>query len=378
MHGCHRLERTERRLVGVAAPGFFGGDGESSFEGETQIFKIHLRNLYQKVGMFGFAAVQGGGAANSAIRCAASLPHDGSSTRLSVPLGQVFTAAKRTRAASSPARGRSMRRNMEAFMLAYDSNLAADRRPADHPQRRDRRRRGRAHRSTPATRRRRRMRRRRQSADRSVPRGWCTAAAARFSAIAAATYRLDVDLRALAATSGQEVTYTCTPPGTGSGSAIDQDDDGFADAESAMRQRSRRRASIPSGVPMSATRACRSRSTREAPRPERRFSLSAEVTLGSYAQRRSRRRCRRRRCRSSPATIAGALIVPKGPRFAITRERHERIRTITVRAKRTPVGVFKVTCAPPRWTAGLANDRSGRCHLNVGGKCFRGPATRVH
>src|SRR5207249_1359351 len=35
--------------------GFFGTDGFSSFEGEQQEFKIpHLRNLYQKIGMFGF------------------------------------------------------------------------------------------------------------------------------------------------------------------------------------------------------------------------------------------------------------------------------------------------------------------------------------
>jgi len=42
---CHVLD---------PANGHFGGDGGSSFEGETQEFKIpHLRNVYQKVGMFG-------------------------------------------------------------------------------------------------------------------------------------------------------------------------------------------------------------------------------------------------------------------------------------------------------------------------------------
>jgi hypothetical protein len=36
------------------AGGFFGGDGQSTFEGETQHFKVpHLRNVYQKIGMFG-------------------------------------------------------------------------------------------------------------------------------------------------------------------------------------------------------------------------------------------------------------------------------------------------------------------------------------
>src|SRR5262245_57225342 len=43
--GCHRLQ---------PELGHFGTDGHASFENEVQIIKIpHLRNLYQKVGMFG-------------------------------------------------------------------------------------------------------------------------------------------------------------------------------------------------------------------------------------------------------------------------------------------------------------------------------------
>jgi YVTN family beta-propeller protein len=44
--GCHVVN---------GAQGFFGTDGRASFEGITQIFKIpHLRNVYTKIGMFGF------------------------------------------------------------------------------------------------------------------------------------------------------------------------------------------------------------------------------------------------------------------------------------------------------------------------------------
>ncbi len=44
-NGCHTLS---------AANGFFGSDGQTTFEGETQHMKVpHLRNQYQKVGMFG-------------------------------------------------------------------------------------------------------------------------------------------------------------------------------------------------------------------------------------------------------------------------------------------------------------------------------------
>ena len=38
----------------TAAPGFFGTAGFSSFDFQTQLFKTpHLRNTYQKLGMFG-------------------------------------------------------------------------------------------------------------------------------------------------------------------------------------------------------------------------------------------------------------------------------------------------------------------------------------
>jgi hypothetical protein len=47
---CHTLE---------PANGFFGGDGRSTFDAGTEIFKVpHLRNMYQKVGMFGAAEPQ--------------------------------------------------------------------------------------------------------------------------------------------------------------------------------------------------------------------------------------------------------------------------------------------------------------------------------
>jgi DNA-binding beta-propeller fold protein YncE len=52
--GCHVLDRNGNAQYGVPKPGFFGTDGRYSAEPETQAFKIpHLRNVYQKVGMFG-------------------------------------------------------------------------------------------------------------------------------------------------------------------------------------------------------------------------------------------------------------------------------------------------------------------------------------
>ena len=53
---CHTLDPSANDLFGVAAPGFFGTDGRYTFDLETEVFKTpHLRNAYQKIGMFGMA-----------------------------------------------------------------------------------------------------------------------------------------------------------------------------------------------------------------------------------------------------------------------------------------------------------------------------------
>jgi DNA-binding beta-propeller fold protein YncE len=52
-NGCHVLDRAANTGA-TRHPGFFGTDGRLSFENEPQLFKVpHLRNAYQKVGMFG-------------------------------------------------------------------------------------------------------------------------------------------------------------------------------------------------------------------------------------------------------------------------------------------------------------------------------------
>jgi DNA-binding beta-propeller fold protein YncE len=55
-NGCHTLNQTANSSSSPH-PGFFGTDGRYSFENESQHFKVpQLRNMYQKVGMFGLAA----------------------------------------------------------------------------------------------------------------------------------------------------------------------------------------------------------------------------------------------------------------------------------------------------------------------------------
>ncbi|MEZ4435386.1 MAG: hypothetical protein R3F65_23530 [bacterium] len=53
---CHVLDRRGNAEFGVARPGFFGTDGRITFDALPQLFKVpHLRNLYEKAGMFGTA-----------------------------------------------------------------------------------------------------------------------------------------------------------------------------------------------------------------------------------------------------------------------------------------------------------------------------------
>src|SRR6185369_13555424 len=127
-NGCHRLE---------PALGHFGADGMMSFEFETQNLKIpHLRNLYQKVGMFGNPAVPFDNAGDNGnkgpqVRGFGFL-HDGSiDTVFRFHQAIVFN---QTNPGGFPlsnpggfptgATGDTQRRQVEQFMLAFDSNLA--------------------------------------------------------------------------------------------------------------------------------------------------------------------------------------------------------------------------------------------------------------
>ena len=109
-NGCHVLDREL---------GFFGTSGGSTFESETMEFKVaHLRNAYQKVGMFGMAPSPFFTGADTAftgdqIRGSGFL-HDGSVARVSDFLSaNVFNNLTATE-----------RENLEALVMAFDTNLA--------------------------------------------------------------------------------------------------------------------------------------------------------------------------------------------------------------------------------------------------------------
>jgi len=109
-NGCHQLDR---------ALGFFGTGGGSTFEGETMEFKVpHLRNAYQKVGMFGMAPNPLFTGADTSftgdqIRGSGFL-HDGSMPTVLDFLGaDVFNDVSLTD-----------RTNLEAFVMAFETDLA--------------------------------------------------------------------------------------------------------------------------------------------------------------------------------------------------------------------------------------------------------------
>jgi uncharacterized protein (TIGR03437 family) len=129
--GCHVLDLSGNSQYGVARPGFFGTDGQSSFENETQLFKIpHLRNLYQKVGKFGMSPdplfpgdptpfmgdqVRGFG-----------FLHDGSvDTLIRFHGAKVFDQSIiNPGGIPTGAAGDTIRNQLTAFVLAFDSNMA--------------------------------------------------------------------------------------------------------------------------------------------------------------------------------------------------------------------------------------------------------------
>lgn len=227
-NGCHTLD---------PARGFFGSDGRSSFEGETQHFKVpHLRNMYQKVGMFGMPGVNlirpgDNGHKGAQIRGFGFL-HDGSiDTMFRFFRANVFTFIPGDLLLGV---GDMQRRQVEQFVLAFDSNLA----PVVGQQvtltRTN---------ATTVGQRINLMVARAGAGECDLvvkgnvagqTRGWYRKANGRFQSDKAAEAPLsDTQLRRVARTAGQELTYTCVPPGSGVRIGVDRDEDGVFDGDEA-------------------------------------------------------------------------------------------------------------------------------------------------
>jgi len=213
---CHRLP--------------LGTDGFSSFEGETQQFKIaHLRNAYQKVGMFGFPAIPnvtpGTGFLGDQVR-GFGFTHDGG-----VATVFLFHNAAVFNFGSNP---NQKRRNLEQFILAFDTGLkpvvgqqiSVDATTVN---------------SSSSIARINLLLARADAGDcdlvvkgvlASQDRGWLYQGGQQFKSDRASEPPIGADtLRLQAATAGQERTYTCVPPGSGTRIGIDRDEDGALDRD---------------------------------------------------------------------------------------------------------------------------------------------------
>jgi DNA-binding beta-propeller fold protein YncE len=248
-NGCHRLDPTAN--PGTLHPGFFGTFGAITYDFQPQLIKVpHLRNLYQKVGMFGMAAPPFGILAGDndhkgdQVRGFGYL-HDGSFDTLFRFMRGMgfspftgFTIAEGTfpdnpDGLTDDAAGNLIRRNIESFLLVFDSNMkpivgqqvsltaavagAATPRIALLIARADA---GDCDLVAKGT----------TLDGRSM--GFLYVGGGKFQAD-----RQDIEpqpevlLRFLGILPGHEITYTCVPPGSGRRIGIDRDEDGYLDGD---------------------------------------------------------------------------------------------------------------------------------------------------
>ena len=227
-NGCHELDATQNH---------FGTGGRASFENEEQIIKIpHLRNLYQKVGMFGVIDVP--------FESPLHTPHQGDQVRGFGFLhdGSVDTLFRflsatvfRNDSFGGPSVGfenDQERRDVEQFLLAFDTNLA----PIVGQQATARSGAGSdvGDRITLML-----ARAAVQECDVIVKgavageqRGWYRRADGKFVSDRSLDPAVaESAVRALANVPGQELTYTCVPAGEGLRAGVDRDEDGFLDRD---------------------------------------------------------------------------------------------------------------------------------------------------
>jgi hypothetical protein len=232
-NGCHTLD---------PANGHFGTAGISSFENETQDLKIpHLRNAYQKVGMFGMPAVNLINSGNNGTPGPFTIQtdqvrgfgflHDGSvDTLFRFHNATVFNGG------FNPNGGNTTRRQVEQFVLAFPSDLA----PIVGQQVTLT-----STNSSVAGPRIDLMIQRAVAGECDLTvkgviknpstnvleqRGWLRLASGEFETDRVSDpLASDAQLRGLAGAAGQELTYTCVAPGDGVRVGVDRDLDGCRD-----------------------------------------------------------------------------------------------------------------------------------------------------
>lgn len=236
---CHKIDPNAN--PGTAAPGFFGSAGLSSFAFNPQLFKIpHLRNLYQKVGMFGNPENFGFPGADPSFMGdqvrGFGLIHDGAVDTVfrfthGISFSESFNGPGNDGIPDGPA-GDGQRRQIEAFLLAFPTNMA----PAVGQQIT-------LTAASPAA-----VDSRIELLRQRAEAGECELVAkadeAGFLYVGSGKFARDrrgqritaAALRSQARDSGRPVTYTCVPPGSGERIGVDRDGDGAWDGDERQAQ----------------------------------------------------------------------------------------------------------------------------------------------
>jgi len=236
---CHVLDPTAN--PGTAAPGFFGSSGLNGFDFEAQLFKApHLRNVYQKLGMFGSPVGPGNTSTDDTFKGdqvrGFGFEHDGSIDTLfrfhhGLSFSELATGVGQGGFPESP-EGETQRRQVEDFLLAFPTNLA----PIVGQQITL------AAASGPAVVARVELLRQRADAGEceliaktesgDVEVGFVYVGSGLFRSDHRALPPLgDAALQLLATRGGRPVTYTCVPLGSGERIGVDRDGDGFWDGD---------------------------------------------------------------------------------------------------------------------------------------------------
>nr|WP_153825118.1 beta-propeller fold lactonase family protein [Polyangium spumosum] len=234
---CHRLDPEAN--PSAAKPGFFGTDGRSSFSFISQLLKIpHLRNMYQRVGMFGLPPtpilVPGlEGPQGDQVR-GFGFTHDGAFDTMFRFFSLVAFAETPGNPTGFPfgPEGDLLKRQVEAFMFAFDSNLApiVGQQVTLHSH------------NAPLAGPRIDLLLSRAAANEcdlvaktrffKAELGFLHVGGGQFLGNRQAFPPIsDAHLRALAWNPLTPVTYTCAPPGSGARMAIDRDLDGYLDGD---------------------------------------------------------------------------------------------------------------------------------------------------
>ncbi|WP_165374324.1 MULTISPECIES: hypothetical protein [Sorangium] len=236
--GCHVVDPDAN--PDDFAPGFFGSDGGSANANESQVFKVpHLRNQYQKVGMFGmaesFVFPFGGSNAHMGDQVRGfGFLHDGAVDTLFRfnSFSDFVQIPENPGGFAVGPEGDLLKHQVAAYMLALESNLkpivgqqitlTSSNAAAAGP----------------------RVDLLVARADAGdcdlVVKGWSHGAELGFVYIGNGWFdpdrvseplRSDAELRLLATGRRGELTYTCVPPGSGERIGIDRDGDGFRDGD---------------------------------------------------------------------------------------------------------------------------------------------------